>query len=394
MNIKSFLRKRRLLAILIAVRTYVVNALEDLFRLIFTKRTILFVTSQKIRSITLGPVSQLCVFITIAWVANLFYQSIQYDKIINEKSQEITRLNGVNDYFETEFSNINEKLHKVNDYLISITGQGTPASDHIKPLKLPTNVNEEALSKADKHTLNQIKDATGSLSDIQNAANTRIKKIEQTISLTGLHIKSRAAIKQPSSIGGQGGPLIPLNSNDSILASKSFSETEKAATAKFANEIDRLIILEKLTQVMPLARPIKSYFISSGFGVRTDPITGGFARHQGLDFVGPNHEKIISPSSGRVVLAGKFSDYGNAVVIDHGFGITTRYGHLSAVKVEKGQMVKKGDVIALQGSTGRSTGQHLHYEVRYKNTPLNPRKFLEAGDALFNDSTIIKHANS
>jgi len=394
MNIKSFLRKRRLLAILIAVRTSVVNALEDLFRLIFTKRTILFVTSQKIRSITLGPISQLCVFITIAWVANLFYQSIQYDKIINEKSQEITRLNGVNDYFETEFSNINEKLHKVNDYLISITGQGTPASDHIKPLKLPTNVNEEALSKADKHTLNQIKDATGALSDIQNAANTRIKKIEQTIALTGLHIKSSAGTKPNSGIGGQGGPLIPVDSVDSVLASKSFSAAEKIATAKFASEIDRLIILEKLTQVMPLARPIKSYFISSGFGVRTDPITGGMARHQGLDFVGPNHEKIISPSSGRVILAGKFSDYGNAVVIDHGFGITTRYGHLSAVKVEKGQLVKKGDIIALQGSTGRSTGQHLHYEVRYKNTPLNPRKFLEAGDALFNDSTIIKHANS
>lgn len=394
MNIKSFLRKRRFLAILIAIRTSIANAVEDLFRLIFTKRTILFVTSQKIRSITLGPISQLCVFIAIAWVANLFYQSVQYDKIINEKSQEITRLNDVNDYFENEFSNINQKLHKVNDYLISITGQGTPASNQIKPLKLPANVNEETLSKADKHTLNQIKEASGALFDIQNAANSRIKKIEETIAITGLHIKNSAGIKQPSSIGGQGGPLVAINSLDNSLTSKSFFETEKAATIKFANEIDRLIILEKLTQVMPLARPIKSYFVSSGFGVRTDPITGGLARHQGLDFVGPNHEKIISPSSGRVVLAGKFSDYGNAVVIDHGFGITTRYGHLSAVKVEKGQLVKKGDVIALQGSTGRSTGQHLHYEIRYKNTPLNPRKFLEAGDALFNDSTIIKHANS
>ena len=389
MNIKSFLRKRRFLAILRASGTAIIEAGKAFFKFVFTKRTILFVTSQKIRSITLGPVSQLCVFITIAWVVNLFYQSVQYNKIISEKSQEITRLNSVNEYFETEFSNINEKLHKVNDYLISITGQGTPASDRKKPLDLPTNVQEQDLSKSDKHTLNQIKNATGALSDIQNAANSRIKKIEKTIALTGLHIKSKNSVQAENSpsIGGQGGPLVPV-------VTKNFSDSEKLETVKFANEIDRLIVLEKLTQVMPLARPIKSYFVSSGFGTRTDPITGGFARHQGLDFVGPNHEKIVSPSSGRVILAGKFSDYGNAVVIDHGFGITTRYGHLSAVKVEKGQMVKKGDVIALQGSTGRSTGQHLHYEVRYKNTPLNPRKFLEAGDALFNDSNNIKHANS
>lgn len=384
MNIKSFLRKRRFQALSQATGTTVIVAIKSFFKFVFTKRTILFVTSQKIRSITLGPVAQLCVFVTIAWVINLFYQSIQYNKIINEKSQEITRLTNVNEYFETEFSNINEKLHKVNDYLISITGQGTPASERKKPLNLPTNVQEQDLSRSDKHTLNQIKDASGALSDIQAAANNRINKIEKTIAITGLHIKSQNAVNAQT-VAGQGGPLVPLGN---------FSAAERLETKKFASEIDRLIILEKLTQVMPLARPIKSYFVSSGFGARTDPITGGLARHQGLDFVGPDREKIVSPSAGRVVLAGKFSDYGNAVVIDHGFGITTRYGHLSAVKVEKGQMVKKGDIIALQGSTGRSTGQHLHYEVRYKNTPLNPRKFLEAGDALLNDSNNIKHANS
>ncbi len=398
MNIKSFLRKRRFQTISQATKAAIFDAAKNAIKFLFTKRTILFVTSQKIRSITLGPIVQLCILIAITWVANLFYQSVQYNKIINEKSQEIARLNDVNKYFETEFGNINEKLHKVNDYLISITGQGTPASERKQPLNLPANVQEQNLSKSDKHTLNQIKDASGALLDIQSAANIRIKKIEQTISVTGLHIKGNnnyADAKNSASFGGQGGPLIPLDGIKSTnFTVKSFAEIKKLETAKFSNEIDRLIMLEKLTQVMPLARPIKSYFISSGFGTRTDPITKGFARHQGLDFVGPNHEKIVSPSNGRVILAGQFSDYGTAVVIDHGFGITTRYGHLSAVKVQKGQLVKKGDVIALQGSTGRSTGQHLHYEVRYKNTPLNPRKFLEAGDALFNDSNNLKHANS
>ena len=145
---------------------------------------------------------------------------------------------------------------------------------------------------------------------------------------------------------------------------------------------------------MPLARPMKGYYISSGFGRRTDPVTHRKATHQGLDFVGKKNAEILSPSEGIVTLAGRYSDYGNAIVIDHGFGITTRYGHLSSVKVKKGQFVTKNQVIATQGSSGRSTGDHLHYEVRYKKTPLNPGKFLKAGDTLFNDKEKAKYVNS
>ncbi len=382
MNIKSFIRKRRFLTMFESAKAFIVNAFTSSIKLVFTKRTILFVTSQKIRSVTLGPIAQLCIFITIAWIVNLFFQSIQYNKIINEKSQEIARLNSVNSYFETEFNNINERLRKVNDYLLSVTGRATPASSQNKEFKTPESIKEDDLTKTDKHTLNQIKDAVFTLSDIQAGAGERIEKLEKAIAVTGLKIKTRN--KSMESAAGQGGPLIPV---------QDFTRAEAIKTSKFVGEINRLITLERLTQVLPFARPMKSYFVSSGFGTRTDPITGGYARHQGLDFVGPSHEKIISPSAGRVILAGAFSDYGNAVVIDHGFGITTRYGHLSKVKVAKGQIVKKGDVIALQGSTGRSTGQHLHYEIRYKNTPLNPKKFLEAGDAIFNDKT-LKHADS
>ena len=353
-----------------------------------TKRTLLFVTKEKIRSITLGPISQLCVFFFIAWVANLFYQSLQYDKLISAKSQEITRLENVNSYFQNEFSDINDKLKKVNDYLVSVTGHTELVGDRKKSFKLPDAIQEKSLSKDDKHTLNKIKEASYAFADMQAVADTRIKRIEKSIAFTGLSIKKPAEVETANNVetAGQGGPLVP--------ATADFNFSHNAQTTNFLSKMDRLIVLEKLTQVMPLSRPIRSYFISSGFGTRTDPITHGYAAHQGLDFIGPNHEKIISPSEGTVILAGKFSDYGNAIVIDHGFGITTRYGHLSSVKVAKGQKVKKGDVIALQGNTGRSTGQHLHYEVRYKNTPLNPKKFLEAGDSLFNDSNHLKHANS
>lgn len=389
MNIKSFLKKRQRDARIRAVADRFNSAIRWFLKIAFTKRTLLFVTNEKIRSITLGPISQLCVFFFIAWIANLFYHSLQYDKLINAKTEEITRLEKVNYYFQSEFGDINEKLKKVNDYLISVTGHTDLAGEKKKNFNLPEDVKKENMSKDDKHTLNEIKDANYALLDMQNVAEARIKKIEKSIAFTGLSFK-KPAINNDSrkeNIGaGQGGPL--------IAATSGFDLARNAETTSFLGKMDRLIVLEKLTQVMPLARPIRNYFISSGFGTRSDPITHGYATHQGLDFVGPNHEKIVSPSQGTVILAGHFSDYGNAVVIDHGYGITTRYGHLFAVKVEKGQKVKKGDVIALQGNTGRSTGQHLHYEIRYKNTPLNPKKFLEAGDSLFNDSNNLKHANS
>lgn len=389
MNIDTFLRKRKIRQTLHNARLKLFKAVSWFFKLAFTKRTLLFVTNEKIRSITLGPLTQFCVFLFIAWVANLFYQSLQYDKILSAKSKEITRLENVNYYFETEFSNINEKLKKVNDYLVSVTGHTNLVGEKKKPpLVMPQKFQEDDLSKSDKHTLNEIKNAAYAFQDMEEVVDERIKRIEKTIAITGLSVKrpnNPTIARHAPIIGAQGGPLVP--------EVKNFIEAKNLETDKFVNEMERLIVLEKLTKVIPLARPIKSYYVTSGFGRRVDPITGGYATHQGLDFAGPEREKILSPSSGKVILAGQFSGYGNAVVIDHGFGITTRYGHLSVVKVQKGQIVKKGDVIALQGNTGRSTGPHLHYEVRYKNIPLNPRKFLEAGDSL-NSSNSFKYANS
>jgi murein DD-endopeptidase MepM/ murein hydrolase activator NlpD len=373
------------------------RAFYSFLRLTFAKRQILFVTNEKIRTVTVGPIAQLCIFFVMAWVANLFYQSLQYNKIISSKSEEVARLKNVTNYFDTEFSSINDRIGKVNDYLISVTGETVPANKQEKEFKIPKNLSDKNLKDSDFETVDKIKEVSSKMDDIEDIARQRIKKIEKTIAMTGLNIKQPHAniaelekkypkLKEKEQFG-QGGPFIPLeNYSASELAIENFSYNKFLNTAKFVDEMDRLITLEKMSRFIPLAKPIKNYFISSGFGARVDPLTKGMAMHQGLDFVGPSHEEIFSPSNGRVILAGSFYDYGQAVVIDHGYGITTRYGHLSKVLVKKGQVVKKGDLLALQGSTGRSTGQHLHYEVRYKNSPLNPRKFIEAGDFLFDEN--------
>lgn len=396
----SFIRKRQIKDKSKTFFKSFKKTLSKVLNLVFAKRRILFVTNQKIRTVTLGPISQFVIFLSISWVINLFYQSVQYNKIISTKSEEIARLKNVNNYFDTEFENINDRLLKVNDYLISVTGEDILSDEENKDdssFKLPRSLGEKNLTQEDYVTVDKIKKAVKTVNDIKLIATSRIKKIEETVAKTGLNIRRKPAKmaslkkKYPALKNkiGQGGPYIPLeNFSASEVAIKNFSYSKLLDTARFVDEIDRLITLEELAKRMPLTRPIKTYFISSGFGKRRDPLTGRLAVHQGLDFVGPKNEKIYSPSKGKVIRAGRFYDYGNAVVIDHGFGITTRYGHLSKVLVKKGQMVKQGDLIALQGSTGRSTGQHLHYEVRYKNTALDPKKFLKAGDSFFDKEEI------
>ena len=129
----------------------------------------------------------------------------------------------------------------------------------------------------------------------------------------------------------------------------------------------------------PGITPVKSdkyIWISSYFGSRTDPFTMHNRAHLGLDFVGPRDTKIFTTANGTVTLV-KHSrrGYGNEIVIDHGFGYSTRYAHLKEIKVVEGQKVERGELIGIMGSTGRSTGTHLHYEVRLFNRPVNPMYF-------------------
>ena len=117
-------------------------------------------------------------------------------------------------------------------------------------------------------------------------------------------------------------------------------------------------------------------WVTSDFGQRLDPYTAERVTHAGLDIAAPHGKEVYSPSDGTVVFAGLEGGYGNVIVIDHGYGIKTRYGHLAKMLVKAGDRVKRGAHIAAVGNTGRSTGPHLHYEVRVNGIPQNPRKFI------------------
>jgi murein DD-endopeptidase MepM/ murein hydrolase activator NlpD len=177
-----------------------------------------------------------------------------------------------------------------------------------------------------------------------------------------------------------GGPLIEAKDPRALAAVLDVDEDFAERIQRAASDLAETRDLTAASTSLPLAAPTTGTTRASGFGVREDPFTGRPAFHPGLDFAGPMMTAIHATAPGIVSFTGVRNGYGNTVEIDHGHGLKTRYGHLAAILVNVGDHVALGQRIAAMGSTGRSTGPHLHYEVWVDGRPQNPQRFLEAGD--------------
>lgn len=170
------------------------------------------------------------------------------------------------------------------------------------------------------------------------------------------------------------------------VASPAAGVSEPAADATFKalfTSFKKLDNLESGAIAVPSDKPVRTAAFTSGYGVRSDPFQGRAAMHAGIDLAGPVGTPIYATADGVVLRAGwNNGGYGNLIEVDHGKGIATRYGHLSAVLVSAGQHVVRGQQIARMGSTGRSTGSHLHYEVRIDGRAVNPIPFMKSTDYL------------
>lgn len=178
--------------------------------------------------------------------------------------------------------------------------------------------------------------------------------------------------------GAMGGPLVPVQDvHIEGIADQAFTNAYEGIGAH-ASELDTLFAA---LRHVPLTTPVhgSAFEQTSGFGARVDPFTHRVSFHPGLDFAGPWGSTVAATAPGVVDWAGPRGGYGNLVEIDHGYGFKTRYGHLSAVLVQVGARVQKGSPIGRLGSTGRSTGPHVHYEVWSADVVRNPRLFIEAG---------------
>lgn len=204
-------------------------------------------------------------------------------------------------------------------------------------------------------------------------AKTRAERLRLAFRLAGV---SHAAYAQR----GQGGPLIESRDPRALAAVLDVDEAFAGRVQRAASNLYEARNLAQAAQALPIARPTQNTPQSSGFGVRFDPFTRRPAYHQGLDFTGGFGAAILATAPGVVSFTGPRSGYGNTIEIDHGRGFKTRYAHLQTIGVARGQRVAVGQRIGAMGSTGRSTGPHLHYEVWVNGRAQNPGRFIKAGD--------------
>ena len=240
--------------------------------------------------------------------------------------------------------------------LVAPLGARKPAADDVAP-----NI-VEPLRMIENQQLALVDRATG-------AAEARLRDTQALIRRLGLDPKRFAAVSEWRGNGadrGLGGPFIPAS-----------DEVEPRFKDLFISW-RRLETMQASLASIPALVPVKNYRSSSGYGRRFDPFNGRAAMHAGVDMAGSHGEPIYATASGKVMQAGVASGYGKMVEISHGKGIDTRYGHMSAILVKSGETVRQGQLIGRMGSTGRSTGTHLHYEVRVDGRAVNPKPFLEA----------------
>ncbi|HZQ13144.1 MAG TPA: peptidoglycan DD-metalloendopeptidase family protein [Pseudolabrys sp.] len=211
------------------------------------------------------------------------------------------------------------------------------------------------------------------LTDIEEKVDTKSRRMQSVLADLGV-----AATPMPAT-RASGGPFVPL-------------KPPRPGASAFDHQLYRINVaraeIDHLNHVLiavPVRKPVAGEVdMSSPFGVRTDPFLGRPAMHTGIDMRGDTGEPVHATAAGKVSIAGRDGGYGNMVELDHGNGLATRYGHLSEIDVKVGDHVRIGQVIGKIGSTGRSTGPHLHYETRVNGEAVNPQKFLRAGLRLGN----------
>ncbi len=206
------------------------------------------------------------------------------------------------------------------------------------------------------------------------------------LDLLGERVAKQSGIPLPKSEaakGGAGGPLVnpsqPFGPDGLRRELERLSSLIEGQTESLAALESQLMERRVKTTLLPTLVPINAEHIGSPFGSRVDPIAGVGAMHEGIDFVADTGTRIVASAGGVVSVAEHHSSYGNMIEIDHGNDFSSRYAHLSKLDVKPGQLVKRGQLIGLSGNTGRSTGPHLHFEVRYRGIAQNPMRFFQMG---------------
>jgi murein DD-endopeptidase MepM/ murein hydrolase activator NlpD len=293
----------------------------------------------------------------------------------------VTSLNAKVASMEAQMRETNARAHDIEEQVRQLTAALSAAIAQRNRLQ-----NERAMMAGTVGNLRQQLAAlqesqTNFVANLAERARSNIDDMEKTVAMTGLNVeKLLHSINEDHS--GEGGPFIPAP----MTVAGGGGESEQKlleSVATLGDQVNRWEKLQLILRSLPLTAPIDSYYISSTFGTRTDPINGARAVHEGIDMVSKLRSEVLATAPGTVTFAGWKGGYGRMVEIDHGLGVVTRYAHLHAINVKVGDVVDYRQEIGKLGSSGRSSGPHVHFEVRYNGRPLDPMAFLKAGRYVF-----------
>lgn len=241
-------------------------------------------------------------------------------------------------------------------------------STHHDAIKMAASTSRDSQLSSVEQAINEMEHQQVSLVDaVSETAAQKSQHIARVVKRLGVDLKTNE--------DAVGGPFEPVTV-------KAGADPFGSALALATQEVGQLSVLRAKARDLPLTRPIPGATVTSGFGVRMDPFLNRPSEHTGTDFRAVAGHPIHATAAGTVVKAGLNGGYGKMVEVDHGNGVTTRYAHMRRILVKVGQQVTTSTVLGQVGSTGRSTGPHLHYEVRVDGEPVNPTRFIKAGGEL------------
>lgn len=327
------------------------------------------------------------------------YNYIYITEIIDGKDEEVYAANRNYEELESQYTQLKNDIQKsaialeqrqlyieqlINEDNIGITEPATEDTED----SITVDEEEEDLDDYDKEARNNIRnenldkiyvdlkrlemEQNKTVKSLSENLENKLSFVREVLEKAGIPEKKVLELASSTSTIAQGGPFIELKNgiNDDAIDSQPFDDLYVKKT--------NLKDLEMAMTFLPIAIPAEKYYISSKFGVRRDPITKKWAAHKGLDMAGWHKTPINAGGDGVVTRAGRNGSFGLFIEIDHGNGFRSRYGHLSQVKVKRGDKVVANQLIGLMGSTGRSVSTHLHYEIWFNGKPIDPLKVIKA----------------
>ncbi len=296
----------------------------------------------------------------------------QRDAVTAANDRLLAQMEAVNDSLSTSGEDLTETLDVVSRALSdAVAARDTATADR--------TALEEQVASLELEMQIASKRQDDMVAEVEEAIAVSFGPLEKMFDKASIDVDDLLADVR-SKYAGQGGPL-----GDATVSTRSFDDPNvSAGFDKLMLELDRMNLMRVAAEKVPLAMPLRDPFrFTSAFGRRHDPFGRGGRMHAGVDLAAPRGTPVYTTADGVVVAAGRESGYGNVVRVQHELGFETVYAHLSSISVRPGQLLSRGAKIGGMGSTGRSTGSHLHYEVRVSGKPVNPMIYLEAAKDVF-----------